>query len=120
MKRICLQTVMDAKNQMLGRPLVSLKSVFEQCPDRVAADVRMRKSGRFGPGSPPPHVGGYNFQTRSTADVSGPRRLPRNGHRIPIVFLTSATEEEKCVPIRRHQFPRKLIGKRKLQRDGLS
>src|SRR6266699_1399112 len=103
MKRICLQTVMDAKNQMLGRPLVSLKSVFEQCPDRVAADVRRRKSARFGPGSPPPHGGGYNFQTRSTADVSGQRRLPRNGHRIPIVFLTSATEEEQCVPIRRHQ-----------------
>src|SRR5438128_12542145 len=57
---------------------------------------------RFGPGSPPPH-GGYNFQTRSTADVSGQRRLPRNGHRIPIVFLASATEEEQCVPIRRHQ-----------------
>src|SRR5438874_2571046 len=102
MKRICLQTVMDAKNQMLGRPLVSLKSVSEQCPDVVAADVRRRKSARLGPGSPPPH-GGYNFQIRSTSDVSGQRRLPRNGHRIPIVFLTSATEKEQCVPIRRRQ-----------------
>jgi len=37
------------------------------------------------------------------ADVLIQRSLPRNGHRIPIVFLTSATEEEQCVPIRRHQ-----------------
>src|SRR6266581_6738245 len=110
MKRICLQTVMDAKNQMLGRLLVSLKSVFEQCPDRVAADVRRRKSGRFGPGSPPPHVGGYNFQTRSTADVSGQRRLPRNGHRIPIVFLGPPSQQRRNNAYRSEPAPSTFRG----------
>jgi len=37
------------------------------------------------------------------AEVSVQRPVPSNGHRIPIVFLTPATEEEQCVPIRRHQ-----------------
>ncbi len=34
------------------------------------------------------------------ADVSGPRRLPRGGQRIPIAFLDADAIEEQPLPIR--------------------
>jgi len=53
------------------------------------------------------------------ADVSGQRRLPRNGHRIPIAFLDAdAAQEEQRVPIRvgAIEFSRKSVSKERLER----
>src|SRR5437667_33046 len=57
------------------------------------------------------------------ADVLVQRRSPRNGHRIPIVFLnTYAIEEEQRVPIRSGaiEFPRKTVSEKRLLRRSLS
>ncbi len=55
----------------------------------------------------------------ANADVSGQRRWPRNGQRIPIAFLDADATEEQPVWIRvgAIEFPRKPVRKQRLLRE---
>jgi len=55
----------------------------------------------------------------ANADVSGQRRWPRNGQRIPIAFLDADATEEQPVWIRvgAIEFPLKLVRNQRLLRE---
>ena len=52
----------------------------------------------------------------ANADVSGQRRWPQNGQRIPIAFLDADATEEQPVRVRvgTIEFPRKPVSKQRL------